>query len=100
MKTAPDAVYVIIPCIKELGLSWTEIKNTPRHELTGLLIAFNNYNRMHQFDGYSGEDVSRIAKDKPEVRSEYSKCLEMNKIYERRAGKRDKIKSFSQLKGL
>ena len=28
MKEAPEAVYLIIPLMKELGLSWKEIKET------------------------------------------------------------------------
>ena len=63
MRTAPDAVYVIIPCMKELGMSWSEIKSTPRHELVGLLGAMSNYNQLHQFDGYTGDDIGKLAKD-------------------------------------
>ena len=97
MRTSPDAVYVIIPCIKELGMSWNDVKSTPRYELTGLLTALNNYNRLHQFDGYTDTDVSAMAKDKPQVRSEYGKCLELKAVYERRAGSKQKIKSFSSV---
>ena len=100
MSTSPDAVYVFIPCMTELGMSWSEIKHTPRHELTGLLMALNNYNRIHQFDGYNDSDISSFAKDKPEIRGEYAKSQEMSKMYERRAGKKEKVKSFSDLKGL
>jgi hypothetical protein len=83
--------------MKELGMSWLEIKNTPRHELTGLLVALNNYTRLHQFDGYDSEDISSMAKDKPQVRSEYGKSLEMKAIYERRAGRKKKVESFSSV---
>ena len=92
MKTSPDAVYVIIPCMKELGMSWSEIKSTPRSELTGLLVAYSNYNIMHQFDGYSSEEVSKMAKDKPEVRGMYAKSIALNASMERRGGRKQKVK--------
>jgi len=83
--------------MKELGMSWSEIKATPRYELTGLLVALNNYRRIHQFDGYDGADIAQMAKDKPQVRSEYGKSLEMSAQYERRAGVKEKVKSFSAI---
>jgi len=97
MSTSPDAVFVIIPCMKELGMSWSEIKATPRHELTGLLMALNNYNVIHQFDGYTPDEVGKLAKDKPEIRSQYSRSIGLKRKYERRAGKVEKAKSFSEL---
>tara|TARA_R100000008_G_scaffold85542_1_gene75758 strand:- start:1026 stop:1334 length:309 start_codon:yes stop_codon:yes gene_type:complete len=97
MRTSPDAVYVIIPCMKELGMSWSEIKATPRHELTGLLVAMGNYNRMHNFDGYTAEEISNLAKDKPELRGEYAKYVEINAAYEARAGTKKKVTSFSDV---
>ena len=98
MTTSPDAVYVIIPCMKELGMSWSEIKKTPRYELTGLLVALNNYQRLHRFDGYDSEEINQMAKDKPSLRSEYAKYLDLNARYEIRAGNREKeVQSFSQV---
>ena len=97
MKTAPDAVYVIIPCMKELGMSWSEIKSTPRHELVGLLGAASNYNQLHQFDGYSGEDVNKMAKDKPQIRSQYAEAMKLKAQYELRSGKKKATTSFSDL---
>ncbi len=97
MSTSPDAVYVIIPCMKELGMSWKEIKSTPRHELTGLLKACQQYSLMHQFDGYTADDISSLAKDKPQLRGDYAKSLELNAKYERKAGRKEKVKSFSQV---
>ena len=99
MITSPDAVYVIIPCMKELGMSWSEIKNTPRHEMTGLLIALNNYNRMHQFDGYSAKDIAEMAKEKPQVRSDYAAYMNMKRSYELRAGKRHEVEDFKNIVG-
>jgi len=97
MRTSPDAVFVIIPCMKELGMSWNEIKITPRHELTGLLIALNNYNTIHQFDGYDADDIGKLAKDKPRLRSEYGRSMAMKERMERRAGSKPKPQSFRGL---
>ena len=99
MMTAPDAVYVIIPCIKELGMSWSEIKCTPRHELTGLLIALDKYNILHQFDGYTSDDIGDLAKSKPQIRSEYARSMALKEGYEVKAGKSRKVKSFRGLLG-
>ena len=99
MRTSPDAVYVIIPCIKELGMSWKEIKATPRHELVGLLGATSNYNILHQFDGYSAEEISKLAKDKPQLRSQYADSMELKAKYESRAGKERVAKSFKDMIG-
>jgi hypothetical protein len=83
--------------MKELGMSWSEIKATPRHELNGLLVAMSNYNILHAFDGYTGEEISKLAKDKPQVRSDYGKSMELKAKYEMRAGKQQKTKSFKDL---
>ena len=83
--------------MKELGMNWSEIKATPRHELTGLLMALNNYNVIHQFDGYTPDEIGKLAKDKPELRSQYSRSVSMKRTFERRAGKVEKIKPFSDL---
>jgi hypothetical protein len=85
--------------MKELGMSWREIKNTPRHEMTGLLMALNNYERLHQFDGYSAKDVSELAKDKPQVRSDYASYMNLKRSYELRAGKRPEVEDFKNIIG-
>ena len=54
-----------IPLMKELGISWIDIKNTPRVELDALLIGLNNFNILHAFDGYSSDDVNEMAKKNP-----------------------------------
>ena len=81
MSTSPEAVYVLIPCMKELGMSWSEIKQTPRHELTGLLMALNNYNIIHQFDGYTSQDISELSKNKPQVKSDYNRSIGLKRKY-------------------
>ena len=97
MRTAPDAVYVIIPCMKELGMSWSEIKSTPRHEVVGLLGAMSNYNQLHQFDGYTGDEIGKLAKDKPHLRSQYAEAMKLKSQYELRSGKKKATTTFSDL---
>ena len=92
--------YVIIQCIKYLGMSWSDVKTTPRTELVGLLTACSNYNVLHSFDGYSDSDISELAKNNPSIRSDYARYRQMNSEYEARAGRKQKIKSFSDLKGV
>ncbi len=97
MITSPDAVYVIIPCMKELGMSWSEIKATPRQELMGLLGAMSNYNQLHQFDGYSSEDIGNLSKEKPQLRSEYNKAMDLKAKYEIRSGQKRNVRSFKNI---
>ena len=97
MITAPDAVYVIIPCMKELGMSWSEIKTTPRHELVGLLAATNNYMLLHSFDGYTPDEIGDMAKNKPQIRSDYQKSMDLQARYELRSGKKREVKSFKDI---
>ena len=99
MSTAPDAVYVIIPCIKELGMSWEDVKKTPRKELVGLLVAYSNYNIIHAFDGYSHEEIGNMSKDKPQIRSDYNKSMALKRDYEERSGmqRKQQIQSFKDI---
>ena len=86
MISSPDAVYIIIPAMKELGMSWNDIKRTSRQEMTALIAAYNIYELLHSYDGYSAEDIKHMAKDKPEIRSQYNKYLEINEDYKIKAG--------------
>ena len=97
MIKSPDAVYTIIPAMKELGMSWNEIKNTPRHEVVGLVAALNQYELLHAYDGYSPEDINDMAKNKPEIRSAYNKYLNTKADYEQRSGKKRQQQSFKDL---
>ena len=97
MITAPDAVYVIIPCMKELGMSWSEIKETPRYELTGLMAAYTQYQNLHAYDGYDDKDISHMSKDKPQIRSDYNKYLELNAVYKERSGQKRRTQTFKDL---
>ena len=97
MKESPEAVYLIIPLMKELGMRWGDIKKAPRHELQGLLFAYGIYSQMHSFDGYSAEDISEQAKSRPAIRGDYAKYLEINARYQERTGRRKKTQSFKDL---
>lgn len=91
MTESPDAVLLYIPLMKDLGMSWNEIKHTSHRELQGLLFASNEYQLLHSYDGYSAEDISEIAKKRPEVRSNYAKYLETRRKFEEKVGQRKKI---------
>jgi len=99
MRNSPDAVCIYIPLMKDLGMSWADIKRTPRMELEGLLQAYAEYSILHSFDGYSDKDVSEMAKNKPEVRSQYGKYIEANRKLKRRLGQEVERKSFKGLLG-
>jgi hypothetical protein len=97
MINSPDAVYLIIPCMKELGMSWSEIKKTPRRELLGLMGAMSNYNQLHHFDGYTPDEINDMAKNKPQLRSDYNRAMALKERYERRSGMKQAARSFSEL---
>tara|TARA_R110002110_G_scaffold106092_4_gene266208 strand:+ start:364 stop:669 length:306 start_codon:yes stop_codon:yes gene_type:complete len=97
MIDSPDAVYIIIPAMKNLNMSWREIKQTPRYEVMGLIAAFNQYEILHAYDGYTDGDISSLSKDKPELRSAYNKSMSLKAKYETSSGKRREEKKFSHL---
>tara|TARA_A100001391_G_scaffold203316_1_gene195300 strand:- start:461 stop:754 length:294 start_codon:yes stop_codon:yes gene_type:complete len=97
MVDTPDAVLLYVPLMKGLGMGWKEIKETPRHELEGLLAAYSAHEQFHSMDGYDDNDVSTMAKDKPQVRQSYHRYLETRSKYERMIGKRKEVKSFRDL---
>ncbi len=96
MVESPDAVLLYVPLMKGLGMSWNEIKKTPRHELEGLLAAYAAHENFHSMDGYDDKDVSQMAKNKPSVRQSYHRYLETRAKYEEMIGKREK-RSFGEL---
>ena len=100
MRESPDAVFLYIPLMKELGMSWNDIKHTPRYELDGLLKAFSTYTSIHAFDGYGAEDIGKLAKDKPNIRSQYNTAMELKRRMEERAGKQNEAKSFKNTLGI
>tara|TARA_R100000458_G_C8262471_1_gene237835 strand:+ start:388 stop:699 length:312 start_codon:yes stop_codon:yes gene_type:complete len=97
MKQAPEAIFLYIPLMKELGLSWTEIKSCTNQELEGLLYGLSQYNQFHQFDGYDENDIAQLAKSKPQVRSDYYKYREVKDSYEEKLGIRKPTKTPSEL---
>tara|TARA_R100001509_G_scaffold106687_1_gene63276 strand:+ start:420 stop:686 length:267 start_codon:yes stop_codon:yes gene_type:complete len=86
--------------MKELGMSLKDIKSTPRHELDGLLYAYNVYRTMHAYDGYTPKDIGHMSKDKPEVRSDYNKSRNLKRKYERLAGISKPEENSTSLKDL
>jgi len=99
MKEAPEAVYLIIPLMKELGMRWEDIKKSPRHELEGLLAAYGLYSQMHSYDGYTSEDINEHAKERPQIRSDYGKYLEINAKYQDKIGIKRNRQSFRDITG-
>ena len=84
--------------MKELGMSWEEIKRTPRKELVGLIGAMSNYNQLHAFDGYTPEEIGDMAKNKPQIRSDYNKSMTLQRDYDSRSGmQRKQIQSFKDI---
>jgi len=79
--------------MKDLGLSYTEIKESSRKELVGLLNGLSNYNTIHAFDGYTSDDISEMAKKNPSVRGDYAKTQAIKARY----GFGSKPKSFKEL---
>ncbi len=96
MLESPDAVLIYIPLMKELGMSWNEIKNTPHNELRCLLGALNEHSAYHSMDGWTDKQVSESAKDNPHIRTQYAAYLEKKRKYNDMMGIRQKI-SFSGL---
>ncbi len=97
MKEAIEPVYLYIPLMKGLGMSWETLKHTPRWELEGLLFALSEYNVLHSMDGYTDKHVGQIAKDSPEIRSQWNAYQEKKAKYDERAGVTRKPQSFKDL---
>lgn len=82
--------------MKNLHMSWDDIKNTPKHELMGLIYAYSEYNVLHSFDGYNEKEVNEMAKNKPEVRNQWSEYKAAQRKYNGNR-KQEKVTSFRQL---
>ena len=80
-----------MPLMIELGMSWNEIKHTPRFELESLVSALYTYKSYHSMDGYDDEDVSQMAKNKPKIRQQYHHYLQTRRKYDRKVGVKQKI---------
>jgi len=97
MSESTEAIYLYIPLMKELGMSWNEIKNTPRQELEGLMRAFSTYNLLHAYDGYTSDNIGEMAKNNPQVRTQYGKSQQLKARMEAKMGRKRKVQSFSEL---
>jgi hypothetical protein len=78
-------------------MSWKEIKETPKIELEGIIYAYATYTSIHAFDGYSSDDIGKLAKDKPQLRSDYSKSMETRARLEEKIGRKRVVGSFKDL---
>ena len=87
MLESPDAVLLYIPLMTEVGMSWKEIKETPRIELEGLMAASHEHNLLHSMDGYEPKDISDMAKHRPQIRSDYGRYMAQRRKYEKLSGR-------------
>jgi wobble nucleotide-excising tRNase len=55
------------------------------------------YTSIHAFDGYSSDDIGKLAKDKPQLRSDYSKSMETRARLEEKIGRKRVVGSFKDL---
>ena len=78
-------------------MSWSEIKATPSVELQGLAKAFDYHTTYHAFDGYSAEDVSKMAKDKPQIRVNYENSQKVKRKFDAKIKPQKEITSFREL---
>ena len=99
MSESPDDIYLNIPLMKELHMNWSELKSLPRNELEGLLFGLSQYTKMHQFDGYDENQIGDMAKDKPQIRSDYYKYRELKDAYDARLGIKKQPKGLEQIRG-
>ena len=97
MLESPDAVLLYIPLITEVGMSWKEIKNTPRWELTGLLSAFYEYRDLHAMDGYTDKQVNDMAKHDSTIRGKWSDYQATRRKFEGLTGMKRKPVSFKNM---
>jgi len=91
MTETPRPVILYVPLMKELGISWTDIKNMPSWELEGLQGALNEYNALHSMDGYTDKEINEMAKNKPEIRGQWARYKEQQAKYHDLTGKERKV---------
>ena len=98
MLESPDAVLLYVPLMTEVGMSWNEIKKTPRWELNGLLGAYYEYQSLHSMDGYTDKQVNDMAKHDNTVRGKWNEYQATRRKYEELTGqKRKRVTSFKDL---
>ena len=54
---------------------------------------------MHQFDGYDEKQIGDMAKDKPQIRTDYYNYRELKDKYDARLGIKKQTKTPSELAG-
>ena len=81
MSNSPEVVGCIIPLMKDLNMSWSEIKRTPKFELEGLGRGLSEFNTLHAFDGYSAEDLKDTFKINPEGRDQWNEYQAARRKY-------------------
>ena len=90
MKEDPDVVCLYIPLMKELNMSWHDIKLCSKTELYGILSAYSTY-----------ETVGQLAKNDPSIHGKYAKSMETNaRMKERMGMKRKGPSGFKQALGI
>ena len=99
MTESPRPVVLYVPLMKELGISWSEIKTMPSWEIEGLMGALNEYNALHSMDGYTDKEISDMAKNRPSIRQSWHAYKAKQAKYNEMIGKENK-KDFSSLKAL
>ena len=97
MTEPPRPVVLYVPLMKELGISWSEIKNMPSYEIEGLMGILNEYNALHAMDGYTDKEISDIAKNKPEVRSHWARYKEKQAKFDELLGRKRNV-TFDELR--
>ena len=95
MNEAPEPELLFVPLMKDLGMSWKEIISTPRFVLEGILMAYVEYSHLHSMDGYTDEDITELAKNRPEIRTTWIKYMEKKRKYYK--GAEQKTKSFKDI---
>ena len=56
-----------------------------------MLSAYNEYKVYHSMDGYTDQQVSEMAKENPQVRSNYTRYLETQRKYHDMIGKNKRL---------
>tara|TARA_R110000824_G_scaffold33611_2_gene107730 strand:+ start:309 stop:608 length:300 start_codon:yes stop_codon:yes gene_type:complete len=97
MRESPEAVFLYIPLMDKLRMTWSDIKQTPKNELEGLLGAYHTYHTIHAFDGYAPDEISKLAKDKPSIRSDYNRSITLKAVMEEKIGRKRNVGTFKDL---
>ena len=86
-----------VPLMKELNIDWNTLKALPRTEIQALTLGLREYSLLHAYDGYSDKDIGEMAKNKPEIRSDYAKYKEQQRKYQKILNMEQKPMSLGEL---